>query len=269
MKDPTMKDDVPGRAVHPAAQDGFSSAAETYGRGRPDYPPQLQSWLQRTLGVAPGTRALDLGAGTGKFTPLLLAAGAEVIAVEPVAAMRAQLEAKLPQVRALAASAQSMPLDDASVDAVLCAQAFHWFASAEALREIGRVLRPGGRLGLVWNVRDESVPWVAAITRILTPYEGDTPRYRQGHWRRLFPSELFSELDETVLSYRHVGSAQQVIVDRCLSVSFIAALPLAQREQVATALATLIGTEPALQGDGPVAFPYFTHAYCSTRAPAR
>jgi ubiquinone/menaquinone biosynthesis C-methylase UbiE len=137
---------------------------------------------------------MDLGAGTGKFTPLLVATGASVVAVEPVDAMRAQLLSNLPTVTALAASAQALPLADASVDAVLCAQAFHWFATPAALREIGRVLKVGGKLGLVWNVRDESVDWVAAITRIIAPYEGDTPRFHTGEWRRLFPSERFSQL---------------------------------------------------------------------------
>jgi ubiquinone/menaquinone biosynthesis C-methylase UbiE len=258
----------PDSAVHHAARQGFSSAAEAYSHGRPDYPPEILPWLRRTLGLGPGSSAVDLGAGTGKFTPLLLATGASVVAVEPVDAMRAQLLRNIPSVTALAASAQSLPLADASVDVVLCAQAFHWFASAEALREIGRVLKPGGKLGLVWNVRDESVDWVAAITRIVAPYEGDTPRFHTGEWRRLFPSELFSQPGETVLSYRHRGSARQVIVERVLSVSFIAALPEADRKHVEQSLDALIASHAGLKDAASFEFPYRTHAYCSTRAPA-
>ena len=255
-------------AVHFAARQGFSSAADAYSHGRPGYPQELIPWLRQTLGLGPGSSAVDLGAGTGKFTPLLLATGASVVAVEPVDAMRAQLLGNIPTVTALAASAQSLPLATASVDAVVCAQAFHWFASEAALREIGRVLRPGGALGLVWNVRDESVDWVAAITRIVRPYEGDTPRFHTGQWRRLFPSELFSSLDETVLSYYHRGSARQVIVERVLSVSFIAALPEVDRKHVEQRLEALIASHAELKGPEMIEFPYRTHAYCSTRAPS-
>ena len=262
-----MAADSPDSAVHHAARQGFSDAAQTYSHGRPDYPRELLPWLHQSLGLGPGSIAVDLGAGTGKFTPLLLATGTSVVAVEPVDAMRAQLLRSIPTVTALAASAQSLPLANASVDAVLCAQAFHWFATPEALREIGRVLKAGGKLGLVWNVRDESVDWVAAITRIVTPYEGDTPRFHTGEWRRLFPSELFSQLEETVLSYRHRGSARQVIVERVLSVSFIAALPTADRKRVEQSLEALIASHPELKDAASIEFPYRTHAYCSTRAP--
>ncbi len=260
-----MQDGKLSPAVHDAAQRGFSSSAATYSRGRPDYPPQLVTWLRGTLGLAPGKRALDLGAGTGKFTRLLLQTGADVVAVEPIDAMRAQLLQNVPGVTALAASAQSMPLADESLDVVVCAQAFHWFASPEALREIGRVLKAGGKLGLVWNVRDESVDWVAAITRITAPYEADTPRFHTGEWRRLFPNQLFSELVETAVSYLQLGSVQQVIVDRMMSVSFIAALPDAERAQVAASLNALIATRPELKDRASIGFPYLTRAYCSTR----
>jgi ubiquinone/menaquinone biosynthesis C-methylase UbiE len=256
----------PDPAVHHAARQGFSSAADSYSRGRPDYPRELLPWLRQTLGLGPGKSVVDLGAGTGKFTPQLLATGASVVAVEPLDEMRTQLLRNIPTVTALAGSAQSLPLADESVDAVLCAQAFHWFASTVALHEIGRVLRPGGKLGLVWNVRDESVDWVAAITRIVKPYEGDTPRYHTGEWRRLFPSELFSPLEETVVSYRHRGSVRQVIVERVLSVSFIAALPEPDRKHVVQTLDALIASYAELKGAASIEFPYRTHAYCSTRA---
>lgn len=262
-----MEDGASGHTVHRAAQQGFSKQALAYDRGRPDYPPQLLQWLAQTLRLGPGAAAVDLGAGTGKFTRLLLQTGARVTAIEPVDAMRAQLLSNLPGVSALAASAQSMPLADASFDVVACAQAFHWFATGEALHEIGRVLRPGGRLGLVWNVRDTSHDWVAAITHIMAPYEGETPRYLSGAWRRLFPNERFSELQETAVPYQHVGSPDTVIVDRVLSVSFIAALPAAERADVAAQLRTLIATHPQLKDRPTIAFPYVTRAYCSTRAP--
>lgn len=156
-------------SVHSAAQQGFSAEAQRYAQGRPEYPEALSDWLRDALGLRPQTVAVDLGAGTGKFTRLLARTGARVVAVEPVDAMRAQLAEALPQVQALAGSAQSIPLANGFADALVCAQAFHWFATVEALEEMRRVLTAEGRLGLVWNVRDESLDWVAEITRIITP----------------------------------------------------------------------------------------------------
>ncbi|MEO7639939.1 MAG: class I SAM-dependent methyltransferase, partial [Ramlibacter sp.] len=110
-------------SVHPAASEGFAKEAASYGRGRPDYPAALDRWLGSALGLASGRCVADVGAGTGKFSKRLAATGAETIAVEPVDAMRAQA-ALLPGVQALAGTAQSIPLPDASLDAAVCAQAF-------------------------------------------------------------------------------------------------------------------------------------------------
>lgn len=251
--------------IHHAAAQGFSSQADTYARGRPDYPAELGDWLRDSLGLAPGKTVVDLGAGTGKFTRLLLPTGATVIAVEPVDAMRDQLSGRFPAVRAVQGSAESMSLPDASVDAVVCAQAFHWFANAAAMREIGRVLKPGGRLGLVWNVRDESVGWVARLTEIMTPYEGDAPRFYKGDWKKVFPAEGFGPLGLTRFPYTHTGAPEQVIVDRVMSVSFIASLPQPEQDAVRARLHALIDADPALQGRDAVSFPYSTEAYCCER----
>jgi SAM-dependent methyltransferase len=244
-----------------AATQGFAEAASIYARGRPDYPAQLGPWLQQALQLGPDRTVVDLGAGTGKFTPRLIQTGATVIAVEPVDAMRAQLAKALPGVTALAGTAQAMPLPSASIDAVVCAQAFHWFASREALTEIHRVLKPGGWLGLVWNVRDESVDWVARLTDIMTPYEGDAPRFHTGQWREPFDGKLFSAPELTALPHQHRGMPDEVIVDRVMCVSFIAALPAADRAQVERRLREVIATHPALRGRADVAFPYRTEAY--------
>jgi len=221
--------------------------------------------MRASLELAPGKIAVDLGAGTGKFTKLLVQTGARIIAVEPVDAMRAQLTAGMPGVRAIPGTAEAMDLNDGAVDAVVCAQAFHWFANERALAEIHRILRPGGKLGLVWNVRDESVDWVRAITDIILPYEGDAPRYHTGAWRQPFDVRLFSGLQETCFDYQHVGSPHQVIVDRFLSVSFIAALPEEQKSMVRQKLIDLIAHHPSLEDRDSIAFPYRTHAYCCSR----
>ncbi|MBN2979721.1 SAM-dependent methyltransferase [Pseudomonas fluorescens] len=252
-------------AVHASAQQGFSTQAGTYAQGRPDYPRQLTGWLTQALAIDARSTVIDLGAGTGKFTRLLSTLAPTLIAVEPVAAMGAQLTRLLPDVRLVDGTAESMPLPTASADAVVCAQAFHWFSTRAALAEIHRVLKPQGRLGLVWNVRDESVGWVAAITEIITPYEGDTPRFHTGRWREAFTGEYFSDPEVTCFAYQHVGSPREVIMDRFLSVSFIAALPAAEKSTVTAQLQTLIDTHPDLRGRDTVAFSYQTQAYCCRR----
>jgi SAM-dependent methyltransferase len=247
--------------VHPAAAEGYGRGADTYVRGRPDFPAASLDWLRRDLGLHPGQAVLELGAGTGKFTHLLLETGASVTAVEPVSAMRDRLARDQPEVRALAGEAQHVPLPDGAVDAVVCAQSFHWFATAESLAEIHRVLKPGGVLGLIWNVRDQSVPWVAELTRIMEPYEGDAPRYDHGEWRAVFPAKGFSELRERSFPHIHAGPAERVIVDRVASVSFIAALDEATRTRVLDKVRALIVATPALAGARAIAFPYVTQAY--------
>ncbi|MGH8206216.1 MAG: class I SAM-dependent methyltransferase [Steroidobacteraceae bacterium] len=248
--------------VHSAALAGFAQEASAYTRGRPDYPAPLSGWLREQLALQAGATVVDLGAGTGKFTRLLCATGARVLAVEPVDAMRAQFVRLLPQVAVLAGTAQAIPIIGGAAQALVCAQAFHWFASDAALAEMQRVLAPAGRLGLIWNVRDESVDWVAAISAIIAPYEGDTPRFHSGKWLRAFEGGLFSQPVQTSFAYRHIGNAREVIVDRFMSVSFIAALPAQHKAGVAAELRGLIATHPQLKDRAVIEFPYHTHAYC-------
>jgi SAM-dependent methyltransferase len=144
----------------------FGAAATAYAEHRPDYAQEAASWA---LEDAPGRRVLDLGAGTGKLTATLTALGAEVVAVEPDPAMLTELRRALPMVRALAGSAEAIPLPDQSVDAVLAGNALHWFDMAIAGPEIARVLRPDGVLAGLWNVLDDRVGWIAALQRISGP----------------------------------------------------------------------------------------------------
>jgi len=148
----------------------FGLAADVYERGRPSYPLEAVDWL-----LPDGAcHVVDLGAGTGKLTRLLLDRAPSVTAVEPSPGMRATLEQVVPGAVSVAGSAEALPLDDASADAVLVAQAWHWVDTARAVPEIARVLRPGGTLGLIWNIRDESVPWVAELSRVMhQPRERD------------------------------------------------------------------------------------------------
>jgi SAM-dependent methyltransferase len=252
-------------AVHPAARAGYTASADTYVSGRPGYPPEVGAWLRETPALGPGRTALEVGAGTGKFLPRLVETGARVIALEPMDAMRATLAARNPDVTAIAGTAQAIPLPDASIDAVLCAQSFHWFATPAALAEMRRVLRIGGTLGLIWNVRDESVPWMKALEDLVEPYAGDAPRYRSGAWRAVFPAEGFEPLPERRAPHPHIGDPEKVIVDRTLSVSFVAALPAEERERIATQVRALIATTPELAGHDTIAFPYETRMYAWRR----
>jgi SAM-dependent methyltransferase len=251
--------------VHPAAAAGFDRGADTYVRGRPDFPPAAAAWLRDDLALRPGNTAIELGAGTGKFTRLLVETGANVIAVEPSVAMLERLSRELRDVTVVRGKAQAIPLADASAHAVICAQAFHWFASAASLAEIHRVLRPGGVLGLIWNVRDESVAWVRKLTDIMAPHEGDAPRYYHGEWRRVFPAPGFGPLQERAFPHEHVGPPERVIVDRVGSVSFIAALDETVRLKVLDEVRALIGSTASLAGRPEVQVPYRTRSYWCRR----
>ncbi|AHG65703.1 class I SAM-dependent methyltransferase [Advenella mimigardefordensis] len=253
------------KPIHHAADQGYSLAADTYAQGRPDYPPQITAWLTGTLGIDAHTTVVDLGAGTGKFTRYLQQTGARVIAIEPVASMRDQLSAYAPGATILEGSAEALPLADESVDVLVCAQAFHWFATSQALDEIHRVLRPGGRLGLVWNKRDTQQMWVKQLDNIVNAYEGDAPRFHSGKWRDVFPHAGFGPLQASRFAHGHTGTLDTVVINRSLSTSFIAALPPAQKEQVRNDILALIEKTPALKNQQQVTFPYETLAYCAVK----
>ena len=231
--------------LHPATR-GFGLAADAYERGRPDYPAAAIEWLVDRLGLRPGRTVVDLAAGTGKLTRLLVPSGADVIAVEPIAEMRAKIE----NARVLAGTAEAIPLEDASVDAVTVAQAFHWFRAEEALAEIHRVLRPGGGLALVWNVRDERDPVQAAASAIMQPLEENIPRRGKRNWREVIDGSETATFDHAQLV------DEDAFVERFTSVSFIAAASPEERaavEEQLRALARDVGT--------PIRLPYVTEVY--------
>ncbi|MFG2075518.1 Methyltransferase domain-containing protein [Nonomuraea maritima] len=226
----------------------FGAAADVYERGRPGYPPEAIAWL------VPGDarRVLDLGAGTGKLTRQLAGAGFDVVAVEPLEEMRGRLREAAPGVSVREGSAERVPLPDGSVDAVVAAQAWHWFDPARAVPEVARVLAPGGTLSLVWNLRDLSEPWVFVLDQILHQHSRqviDTrppvgrpfgaPEHAEFRWRQPMPREG--------------------LVDLVASRSYVISLADADRRRLLDEVAELLDTHPDLKGRDEITVPYVTH----------
>jgi len=247
--------------VHRAAATGFADGADIYAASRPAYPGEALDWLRDRMGIGAASRVVEVGAGTGLFTRLILETGARVLAVDPVAEMLAHLAATVPGVATAIATAETLPVAAESVDAVICATAFHWFATSPVLAEFHRVLRPGGTLGLIWNVRDTEVPWVRRLSEITDRYQDDAPRQKSQAWRDIFPAPGFSPLHETAMRYDHAGTAEEVIIGRTLSTSFIAALPDDRRAILVDEIRAMIAATPELTGKHKVHFPYVTRAY--------
>jgi SAM-dependent methyltransferase len=243
--------------LHPAASWGFARSAEAYQRGRPGYPRAAIDYLAARIGLGPGRTVVDLAAGTGKLTRPLLDTGAEVVAIEPVAEMRAALPEAA---RALEGIAEAIPLPAAGADAVTVAQAFHWFDGDAALAEIHRVLRPGGALALVWNRRRADDPINRAMEELIEPHRGHAPAHRSRVWlAALERTRLFGPLEEREFDHEQEFDADG-LADRVGSISFIALLDEPERERVLRAAR-------ALAGQGRVTVRYRTEVQVCDRLP--
>lgn len=230
--------------IDDVAARGFEAGAAAYEVARPGYPDEAVAVLRDEVGIGAGTNVLDLAAGTGKLTRRLVELGASVTAVEPVAAMRAQLETVLPQVEVVDGTAEEIPADDASVDVVAVAQAFHWFDAPVALAEIARVLRRGGRLAILWNERDETTPWVAEMSRLIRWHERTVSRYQHVSWPDIVAaSGRFSPLEERAIRWDQ-PLTRDLLAERVRSISYIAAMPTAERERLAADVVYLVRRLP-------------------------
>ena len=232
----------------------FGAAAATYERARPSYPGEAIDWLL----AAGARRVLDLGAGTGKLTRALRDRGLDVVAVEPSAGMRDQLARVLPGAPVLAGTAEQIPLAGHAVNAVLVAQAWHWIDPARAVPEVARVLRPGGRLGLLWNIRDERADWVAELGTILHGHD-DPERASASDHASLAPvvGPPFGPVERFDVEWSR-RTAPAEIVELVCSRSYIITMPPSERTAVLSRVRQLLDTHPDLAGATEICLPYVT-----------
>ncbi len=232
----------------------FGEAAAAYERGRPEYPVEMVDWL---LADSPAC-VVDLGAGTGKLTRALVGRAETVIAVEPDPDMRRVLSELLPGTSLLAGTGEDIPLRDGYADAVVAGQAWHWVDPLRAVPEVARVLRSGGSLGLIWNDRDESDPWVQALSALLHEY-GTSP---DADYEPVV-GPPFGPLDTAELTWTHEVPVAAVI-DMIASRSYVIALPPDRRAELVERLRVL-ADESTDRATGLVPVPYVTRGYRAVR----
>ena len=237
---------------------GFQRGAADYERGRPGYPEAAIALLARELGIGPGKRVMDLAAGTGKLTRALVGLGADVVAVEPVAGMREELIRAVPDAEVLDGTAEHLPVADATVHAVLVAQAFHWFDIAAAAAEIHRALVPGGGLAVVRNEWDESVPWVVDLRALIAEHAGEPPRRHARRWRAaLEATGRFTALEEEI--FAHPVQVDLVTLQaRVASLSYVAMMDGGARGRLLDAVSDLAHAHGLVAADGHLVTPYRT-----------
>ncbi|MGP6171882.1 class I SAM-dependent methyltransferase [Microbacterium sp. A196] len=237
----------------------FESIGEEYDRFRPGFPDAAAEDIvpKRVDAV------LDLGAGTGKFTELLIERADRVVAVEPSAAMLDVLRAKLPSVESLDGGAESIPLPDESVDAVTVAQAFHWFDRDAACTEIRRVLVPGGTLGLLWNHSDPDCTWDRACHRVAHPAVSTEADSTTATAVDELPGFVFDHHTEIAWS-EHI--TREDYLRRWLTVSSFLAAEEATRTAMISELARILDTDPATAGRAEFTLPMVTEVFVYSRA---
>jgi SAM-dependent methyltransferase len=251
--------------VRDAAARGFAQNAADYERSRPSYPAAAVACIVGRARIGPGRRVVDLAAGTGKLTRLLVPSGAEVVAVEPVAAMRDELAAAVPEVPRLDGTAEAIPLPDQSAAAITVGQAFHWFDPAPALREMHRVLEPNGCLVLTWNTRDRRHDWVRQFGELLV--DGDLERPYDDYYEVDYAAVVaesgaggFSPLQQFEVEWEQPIDAE-LLVTRAASISVVGALPADERAVVLDRVRELTRTHPDLAGRQVFGFPYTTRVF--------
>lgn len=254
--------------VHEVARLGFGRDADTYERSRPTYPPEVVSWLSEHLRVRPGSAVGDLAAGTGKLTRLLVPTGAEIVAIEPVAGMREVFRRVLGGIPVVAGTAEAMPFRHSTFDAVTVAQAFHWFDADAAFGELARVLRPGGRVAMIWNARDRSVDWVDRAWAIIDRVEKAAPwrDHDMGADPALGDRPGFTPAVAATFHHEQFCTPDEV-VERFRGVSHVAVLPLEDQAAVLDELRGLLAGHPDTRDVDSLRLPYRVDCYWLERLP--
>jgi SAM-dependent methyltransferase len=245
----------------------FDSAASEYERGRPGYPAEAIELLARELSLDGSSTVVDLAAGTGKLTRDLVHRFERVIAVEPLEGMRSQLERHVTGAEVLDGRAEAIPLPDDCADAVLVAQAFHWFEGAVALDEIARVLRPGGGLCLLWNTTPWELregPWFSALDDLLEESRADLStlrRHGSGRWARIFEEPTpFGPLRHASIPNPQRPTAGEFLAGLA-SRSYVASMDPADRHGLLASVREMLERADAPVENDRVAVPMRTDAY--------
>ncbi|GAA1763968.1 class I SAM-dependent methyltransferase [Agromyces humatus] len=241
----------PGDPATVRSARSFGAAASVYHRSRPGYPTAAIEWL-----IGDAIRVLDLGAGTGKLTEALVELDRDVTAVDPVEEMLDELEIAVPGVPRILGTAEDIPLEDRSVDAVVAGQAWHWFIPARAVPEIARVLRPGGVLGLVWNSRDIRSDWLRQAGEIMDERHDASATFET--YVKVGPP--FGAIEEHTVEWVERMSRQRFL-DLVRSRSYFITSTEAEQHAMLAALETLLETHPDLAGADELEVPYLTHCY--------
>ena len=240
----------------------FGAVARAYEAGRPEYPREAVEWLLAPARrEAHALRVADVGAGTGKLTRTIVELGADVVAVDPDPQMLAALRANVHGVPTFVGSAERMPLPGASVDALLLGQAWHWVDPSSAAVEAGRVLRPGGVLGLVWNIRDESDAFARALTAVMRASEAERLIAEGGP----VVGEPFGALERRTWTWvRTMGRAE--LMDMVASRSYVITAAPEDRDRILAEVGSLFAQHRRLQEGGEVVdLPYRTEAFRGIR----
>jgi ubiquinone/menaquinone biosynthesis C-methylase UbiE len=228
----------------------FDGVVGEYARTRPGYPDEALDWIAARTGLGVDSEVLDLAAGTGKLTRSLVERGCTVTAVEPLPGMRSQLERDLPEVVVLDGKAEQIPLADASFDAVLVGQAFHWFEPYAALEEVARVLRPRGWLVLLWNLWDLDDHLQRSLDEIITPLATGrirnltTGNHPYGEWSPALAADArFADAEQARFAHSVVLDAAAT-GERVASSSQVQSAPAAEREAAIAAARDLVASMP-------------------------
>ena len=242
-----------------------SEGASLYEKARPGYAPAAVDFIISTFNIDSTSRVLDLAAGTGKLTRQLLGSGAQITAVEPLPGMRQAFAEALPAITVVEGTAEAIPLPAESVDLVTAGQAWHWFDSKAALAEVTRIVKLGGALTLLWNVYDQTEPWMREFAAIRKSGTDSTPWRDEEHWQQAFAaSAAWQPLQLELFSHRSV-TTRDGLVERMLSSSVMTVLPESEKANVREDILRVLDGHDETRGRKTIAVPYCTQVFWTVK----